>query len=450
MIHTFGSASRLLALLLTSLVLLPVTGLAETPAPPPATPPAVVAPSIQAKWATELYGFVEFDVIHDTTESYNEGAGNNLIARPGTYGAGHGRTMLSVRHSRMGFRLAAPEVLQIKASALVELDFLGNQPPVTESQLFSNPAFRIRRLFMRLENPYVDVLAGQEWALFGWQTMSFPNTIGIQGLQGQVFSRTAQLRLSHVFRTSAVNVEVAAAAVRPPQRDAEYPDGQVGVRLLVNQWRAIRTGGAVGSAEDAAGLGLSGVVRRLNVPAFERAPKTAVSTLGWGVSADLLLPILSRTRDAKANALTMTASFATGAGISDLYVGLNAGLTFPALPGGGTYPANIDNGLVMFDASGKLTAVQWQSVIVGLQYYLPPAGNVWLSLNYSQLDSSNIRSLGVAANVIDRIQWASGTLFWDVIPAVRTGLEYAWTTQRYGDRVFAHNDRVQLSAYYLF
>jgi hypothetical protein len=52
---------------------------------------------------------------------------------------------------------------------------------------------------LRLETPVVDVLAGQYWAVLGWATTYHPNSVQIQGLPGQVFSRAPQLRLSHLF-----------------------------------------------------------------------------------------------------------------------------------------------------------------------------------------------------------------------------------------------------------
>jgi hypothetical protein len=420
---------------------LPSSVQADTPVPT----------AVQTKWATELYGFVELDAIHDSTESYSEPAGNAALAKPGTFGAGHGRTMFAVRNSRLGFKLSAPELFQVKASAQLEMDFLGNQPSATEAQLFNNPSFRIRRFFLKLEDPFVDVLAGQEWQLFGWQSMFNPNSVDIQGLPGQVYSRTPQVRLSHAFKSTAATVEIAAAAARPPQRDAEFPDGQAGVRLLLNQWRGIHTVGSTGTSEDAAALGVSGVMRKFNVERFEKGPKTAVSTMGWGAAVDLLLPIIPRTKEQKANALTLTGSYAIGAGIADLYTGLTGGLAMPTkLPSGDAFPANVDNGLVMYNAKGGITAVEWSSFILGLQYYLPPNGSVWISANFSQLGSNNARSLAPPAGVFDFMQWANGNIFWDVIPAVRLGLEYTRTQQRYGDRVLAHNDRVQLAAFYLF
>ena len=149
-------------------------------------------------------------------------------------------------------------------------------------------------------------------------------------------------------------------------------------------------------------LGVSGTVRRFAVPAFEPNPKTDVTTTGWGVSVDLLLPIIAASATAHDNALTFTGSFARGEGISDLYTGLG-GPPFPALPNPAklspapTYTASIDPGLVGFDAAGNLQAVSYQTFIVGLQYWFPGKTGLSLAGNYSHLQSFNAAALANGA-----------------------------------------------------
>src|SRR5262249_28125785 len=238
-------------------------------APAPAAAPAAPAPSgmaaFLAKFAATLYGFVEFDSIADSTLSFNEAAGNGNIAATG-YNHANGRVMLSARHSRLGIRLKGPETQDIKTSATFEADFLGNQPtPISEASLFSNPTFRGRHLWGKLETPWVDVLFGQTWSLFGGSGYFHPNSVQIQGLPGQVFSRVAQLRFSHIFKLDDVNVEVAAGAMRPPQRDADVPDGQFSLKVLLPKRIAVHTLGAASTVADAMGIGASAVVRRYAV-----------------------------------------------------------------------------------------------------------------------------------------------------------------------------------------
>lgn len=431
----------------------PVATPSGPPSPSPAStpaPPVTAVPVLHTKFDARLYGFVEVDSIYDTTESFNEIAGSSNIARPGTYPGDHGRTMLGARNSRIGMRLAAPEYRGIKALATLEMDFLGNQPPGTSEQSFwQNGTFRFRHMYLLLETAPVDILIGQTWQLFGWQTMAHPNTVGIQGMPGQVYSRSPQLRISKKLALGDIGLELAIAASRPPQRDSATPDGQAGVKLTFNRLEALHTAGSTGTAIDPLSIGISAVGRRFAVDELATTPTKQVDRYGYGISIDALVPLVPVTKRG-GNALTLTASYSTGAGIADLYQSLTGGVSQPKLMGTGTYTADVDNGLVMFLPDGTLHPVQWTAIIAGLQYYLPPSGKTWLSVNYSHLHSDNAHFFGAASAVWDTEDWADANLMTDVTPAVRLGVEGAYFHQMYVDGRRAADYRGQLSAFFIF
>ncbi len=428
------------------------------PAPVPVAGPAAAStPAVSSTFSAKLYGFVEADAISDSTRSFNDVAGNANIARSGTPAGDRGRFQTSIRNSRFGLKLSGPHSAEVKTSAMLEMDLMGNQPPnASEAAFFNNAGLRVRHAMIKLETPFVDVLAGQYWELFGWQSSFHPNTVEIQGVPGQVYSRTVQLRLSHVFKTAPVNVELALAGARPLNRDSALPDGQAGVRFMLNDWKGLHTAGSTGTGVDAAAIGVSGVWRQFKVLEFSAKPEAERTKTGAGLSIDALLPIIRATENGRANALTITASFVNGTGIADQYTGLSGGIGFPALPNpSGTMPAptytpNIDGGLVTYGADGRLHAINWQSYIAGIQYYLPPAGNVWVSANVSHMKSSNIDSWGDPSKVFTESLWADGNLFWDVDGALRVGAEYAYFRQKYADGQDAKNHRLQFSAFYIF
>ncbi len=353
------------------------------------------------KWTAQLYGFAEFDAMRDSIQSFADPAGNSVIARSNSYAGTHGRWMQGMRNSRFGFRLGAPEVNGIKVSGQVEVDFIGNQPgnppsaAVSEAAFFQNPTMRARHYIVKIESPVLDFMFGQYWQLFGWQTYFHPASVEIQGLPGQVFVRSPQARVSKSIKSDAVTVDLALAASRAPQRDAGLPDGQGGLRLLVNGLKALHTMGGAATASDAGGIGVSGVLRQFALPELVMAPDATTrvhKTSGWGISVDALIPIVPATLDNRANGLTLTGSFVTGSGIADLYTGLTGGIAVPAYPGG-TYAAPIDAGLVQFDpATGRVHTIDWRTYMVGLQYYLPPSGQIFIAANYSHASSSNIAS----------------------------------------------------------
>ena len=435
---------------------------------PPTSPPLVVAApakpverpatGVSSKFAAELYGFVEFDAIHDSTQSFNDQAANGGITSD-SYASTHQRTIFGARNSRIGFKLKGPGSEDIKSSAILEMDFLGNQPTTaSEAAFITSPTFRIRHFALKLETPIVDVLFGQYWSLFGWQSNYHPNTVEIQGVPGEVYSRSPQIRLSHMFKSEDVSVELAVAAVRPAQKDSSMPDGHAGLRLLVNGWKGLHTAGSTGTAIDALSIGVSGIYRHFQVPEFASPVTGSRKADGSGFSVDALIPVIPATPENRGNSLTLTGSFVKGTGIADLYSGLTGGLTLPtALPNPNnlspapTYSPDVDNGLVAFDtASGDLKTINWLSYMAGIQYYLPPSGRVWVSANLSGMKSNNIGQYGTASKLFDRTVWADGNLFVDINQAVRLGAEFAWFRQTYADDSNRHNYRTQFSAFYIF
>ncbi len=125
----------------------------------------------------------------------------------------------------------------------------------------------------------------------------------------------------------------------------------------------------------------------------------------------------------------------------------------------------MDNGLAVYDPTGVMHVIYWRSYILGAQYYLPnflPASmRMWVSGNYSHINSNNINTLSDNSStpgtplprprkIFNKEDWADGNLFFAANDAIRFGLEYAWFRQTYLDGVQASDKRVQFSAFYVF
>jgi len=445
----------------------PVTTPPNPPTPPmgeqPAEPPKVEPkkdekppPPVHSKWDATLYGFAELDAIWDSTQGFGELAGGSAIARPGTYAGDHGQTTFTPRNSRIGFKVAAPETAdKLKASAQLEMDFLGNQPPgISEGSLYGNATFRIRHMNAKLETPYVDILAGQYWNLFGWQSLFQPNTVAIQGIPGEIYSRVQQVRVGKVIKGGAVDVELQIAANRPVERASQTPDGVAAVKVMMPAYKAWHTAGSTGSSLDSAAIGVSVLGRRFTPPEFSANPGKQVSKNGYGIAVDALIPVVPATKKSHAGALTLTGEFVYGAGIADQYSGFNGGVGNAALPNptmanpAPTYTAVLDGGLALFSADGTLHPIQWTSVIGGAQFYLNDQW--WISANYSHMSSGNAHLFGAGAKVFDTSNWADGNLMVDITPAYRVGAEFSWFNQTYVDLKDATDYRVQGSFFFIF
>jgi hypothetical protein len=465
---------------------------------------------VVGKWSTTLYGFAEADFIHDTTQSFNDLAGNAQVQRPtlttaqqgddlNTYAGNHGRTQFGVRNSRIGLRIRAPEVSGVRASGLLEMDFLGSTPSLnssastsntytsgsaSEATFFTSPAFRVRHAMLRIETPIVDVLLGQYWDLFGWQGVYQPNSVQIQGLPGELYSRTPQLRLSKTLANDNVSLEIAVAAVRPPSRDSQVPEGQGGLRLALPFWKGVVTNAATATSVMPFSIAVTGDYRHFSVPEMSLIPQNDIGLDTYAAAVDLFIPVIPAKHVEDGNALSITGEAVTGSGMADLYTGLTGGVTFPVVANttpinpGPTYPQDVDNGLVDFcpiakgtpatctGNPGSLVGIKWQTLIVGVQYYLPGVGgHVWISGNFSYQHSPNSADFArptpatspqanyygsVAYQVRDSEMFADGNVFWQIVPAARLGAEYAYYNDLYVDGVHAKNSRFQLSGWFIF
>lgn len=206
-------------------------------------------------------------------------------------------------------------------------------------------------------------------------------------------------------------------------------------------------------------------MRQFKVNAFTPPPtQRSNSATGWGVSLDALVPILAADNaDDRGNRLTFTGSFVTGSGIADL-ITAGGGASFPTLPNPAQmnppplYTQNIDDGLVTFDTQGVAHTIDWWTMRLGFQYYLPPTGRLIVSVNYTQAHSGNMAALfpkggaeiELLARVADRTHYADVNLMWDATPSIRVGLSGQYTHVVYLDQDAPSNLRVMAQGLYAF
>jgi len=271
-------------------------------------------------------------------------------------------------------------------------------------------------------------------------------------------------------------LELALAAVRPPSL-SEVPELEGGLRFALGSWKGMHTAGATGTAVIPASIAVTGDMRYFEVPeAASVLPTSMVNTTSYAGAVDLFLPILPAREDKRDNTLSLMAQAVTGSGISDLYTGMQSGVMFPFiqnLTGNESYPAwasAMDQGLVAYDITpGKfaLHPIQWTSLLVSLEYYLPGlGGKVWISGNYSHIQSNNTSQFARLDSdtpnpneyffITDQAQvrkaedWWDANVFFDPVHAVRVGLELAAFYDHYVDGFTATNYRAQASGFFVF
>ncbi len=438
---------------------------------------------VLGKWATTLYGFVQGDMMWNSTQSSNDFISNAQIARPGTYAGDNGRMVFTVRDSRIGVRVQVPETKNLRLSATFELDLLGNTGTlsaegtaagpgtnnnVTEASYFTNPVLRIRHAYLKAETPIVDILFGQTWDLFGFLPIYVPTIVQWPGNVGGLYARTTQLRVSHTFKSAPVNFEMAIAAMRPPQRDSMVPEGQAGLRLVFNKWTAVHTTYMTSTAVVPASIAVSADIRQFSVPEFTSAPKNNTSIISKAIAASAYVPIVRGTKSNKSNSLSLVGEFVYGESINDLYTGLTGGVTNMALQAvAGVTPAfnpAIDAGLVAYDKNQFLRLPTWTTFMVGGEYYFPKVDGhlaIFGSFSRSKLSDSDqfagqataptmANPAGTPSRVRDNEMMYDVGLFGDPVDALRIGIDYAHYADTYTDGVTATNHSVQAVGFLFF
>jgi hypothetical protein len=417
----------------------------------------------EPSWDFTAYGMAALDIMHDSTQGFREGVNNNTLPRPGTYRAEHDQLQFTARDSRLGLLVTAPEVSGIRVSGRAELDFRGTQnAEITENDFYVFGPVRMRYFYSLAQTPVVDVLAGQYDDLLGWGGAGFyPNTLAFLGIPGQLFHREPQLRISKTLALGELTFDAATAAQRPVHKASGFPDLRAGLMFAYEGWTGARTPGYGQTNVGPVALGLSGALRRFEPAEFLAQPGDSVSEWGWGYALNARVPVIPASDAGDVgNALTLIGELNGGSGIADLYTELSGGALFPTLsnPAGDTppplYQADIDSGIVTFDGEGRLRTIDWRGLVVGLQYYLPVwNGRVWVSGNYSRLDSDNVAELtpiSARQAVYVRAEYIDANLFVKLTEAFRVGLSFQTVKQTFSDGVWTRNHRSQAAVHFFF
>lgn len=414
--------------------------------------PALAAVNLIDKddWKVDLGGFIETDLIYDTTKSFNENIGNNPVVAPNGQ---KGRTQLSVRNSRLSFNVMAPTVGEWRSRGYMELDLLGYDaapPSQSEASFFNNPTMRIRHGYLSTEKEGWQFLSGQTWSLFGWQPYYFMPTIQVSPIPAMLYGRTAQIRMVKAFDS----LQMALGIMRPPQRDGNLPGLEGGVRWAMNSWAGAFTGGATGSHKpQPLSVGLSGTVRNFEITTDPATSQKTASYTGSAGAVDVLIPVIPSS-DGKdvAHNLVLGGEFTIGSGYGDQFGGWT-GLQPNPLSSAGSNPDkgnNLDAGIGGFGNDG-FTLIKLQTYNAYAQYHW--SESLWFSGGYSQLSAINMTAININNGTkvaYDKEQSYFFNISHDCTKQVRVALEYANVQTHYVDGTTAQDNRFQYSTFFMF
>lgn len=188
----------------------------------------------------QLYGFVKFDMVYNTTDVFNEsgpfmtsnkvlyynplgaapglvvpGAGQrNLLPVKKTASQNSGSFLMDMRTTRLGLNITGPTVLLAKTSANLEIDFWGTASAAGTGERAGMPM--MRHAFAKLAWPSGTTLTiGQTWSLV-MAMVAQPMTVTYVpfGQNGNLFQREPQIALGQKIGNDNYNLTIEAAAAR--------------------------------------------------------------------------------------------------------------------------------------------------------------------------------------------------------------------------------------------
>ncbi len=407
-------------------------------------------------WRFSVAGFVEMDAFVDTTRSFLEVEGNTPVVRADITAGKTGRTQYSVRNSRLAFEIGAPKLGGWTSNATFEFDFLGfnPDPPAlsnTENSFMASPTFRARQLYVNAKNDDGwEAIVGQYWSLLGWQPYYFSSHADVAPLSGTLYARSAQLRGMKTFDFGGGNsLQLALATSRPPQRDAQLPELDGGLRVTLGERKAGYTTSTTGPRVlRQLSIGISGTAREFETPRTGGQVGEVSYFPGLALALDAYVPLWAASPDSTlpGNTVSFVVEGTVGRGYGDLLPGWSGNLSTNA--GGG----NLDAGIGGQDSLGNFRLIEMRTASGSLQYQLPDSCRTWFSAGYGQVFSTNA-GLFVGGNglkVYTRSETYFVNTFHDLAEHLRIALEYTFASTSYTDGPVAHNHRIQLGTWFTF
>ncbi len=413
--------------------------------------------------AVEIHGFVQSDIINDSTQSFNETVGDGKVASPvGAPGAAlpgnNGFTQFSLRNSRISLS-AKDSTADWNFKGYIETDFLGINNGSTvgdnEYKFYTQPTLRMRHAYVEGDtNDGWQILAGQWWTLFGWNMDYTLNSVTEAPIMGTLYERIPQLRIQKTLGDAkGAQLQIAASLEKPDQDISQMPTIDFGIRFLMNDIK-----GRFCSATGA------GKLMPLSIGLSERNANFYWNTNGgntlnqnvWAsaLAADVLLPVLPAAEGKDDPSIVISGEYTYGAGDT---LPFNGG-GFGGASGGGSYAGGsptysaapviteLDGGEAGV-VNGGLMPILLTSYNAQIQIFLPPTIGTIFTAGYGEIFAINDLTVGGSFDDDSNI---FANVMQDLNKEVRVGLEYSQYWTHYNNGVNPTDQRLQLSSWYRF
>jgi len=366
--------------------------------------------NVGSKFDITMYGYVKLDASYDTHKTVMGDAA--FWTLPEVDGSDDEFNM-TANQTRLGLKIAGPEVMGGTVSGRFEMDFYGGGAPNK-----SNPRMRLAYVNYALESG-LSFRAGQDWETF---INVLPKTVnfGTLGYQGSLGLRRPQFRISQdiALGEAKLTAKIAAARTIGKDMDGAGQDDGADSGLPSGQWNLLFTT-PIPWAEKALKVGASGHYGQETVDGVSSngaVIKTDDKNYDtWSVIGSLYLPIIDQ--------LAIQGTYWQGENL------------------GASYYGGIGQGINLAEKTGIAASGGW------IQALITPWEKISVNVIYG-MDNPDDDDLNEGNRSKNQI--ISGNIFYAMDPSLILALEYMNIETSYKDSDKATDNRVQASVMYKF
>lgn len=263
---------------------------------------------VMSKFNLSIGGFVKLDYAYNSVDFGNTGAltpGSGAIPRTTSAAGEAEQSIFTARQSRIWLKVAGPELLGAKTSALIEMDFYGDSGAAAES-----PQVRMRQAWGSIDWKNTGILFGQAYDVFGPMVAS---TIDFRS--GAAFGtpnnpRVPQLRLTQKVDLTPANALKLVVGLQDPNQNGNNNTGadtKFGASVNMAA-QAMFISKALGVSPGYWGLSMNSLTAGVfGLIGSQKMNSTAgdKSVDSWGYGVYTFVPVL-KSKDGKSRAMTMS------------------------------------------------------------------------------------------------------------------------------------------------
>lgn len=267
-----------------------------------------MASPVKSKFNLSIGGFVKLDYAYNSVDFGNTGAltpGNGAIPRTTSAAGQAEQSIFTARQSRIWLKVAGPDMLGAKTSALIEMDFYGDAAAAAES-----PQIRMRQAWGSMDWKNTGILFGQAYDIFGPMVASTIDFRSGASFGSPNNPRVPQLRLTQKVDLTPANALKLVVGLQDPNQNGNNNTGadtKFGASVNAAA-QAMFVSKALGVSPGYWGLSMNSLTAGVfGLYGSQKTNTTAgdKSVDSWGYGVYTFVPVL-KSKDGKSRAMTMT------------------------------------------------------------------------------------------------------------------------------------------------